>query len=535
MIRGITRRLSRAQVLVLTGICCVLVAAAPWWLQMQHDGGDPSACPPLGQRDPSPAASVRNPDVSPSGPEAMRTSIDAAFDFLDRQMDLYHRAMLIQAGPGFSAYYPGGKIGDVDDISAGLDLRDPRAADSTLRIDYRPRRSGGQGWAGLYFLYPDGNWGQSPGRNLSGARKLSFAVCADRDTRAEFLVGGIRDPKLAHPDSLAKISTGAIDVGPQWERHEINLAGRDLSSVIGGFGIATSREPDARPRSLFLSDIAIDLPRLDEPRVVQSYVVGSCAHGGIPSSAETYDQALVLLAFLARGRDDDLRRAELIARALVAAQQQDRTFKDGRLRNAYASGELLDPHSRSARLPGRYDQAEQKYLEDENAAGTDTGNMAWAGLALVQAHAILPKRESDPYLRSASSIATWIVANTKVRDGLGGFAAGLQGFEQSPGVATGQPRKDYRSTEHNIDLEALFDHLAAAVGRDSPDGRSWSAEAAHARMFVDRMQNDVQGSPHFWTGTTRGSEINRSVIPLDAQTWAVLHAREPARYAGALD
>jgi len=125
--------------------------------------------------------------------------------------------------------------------------------------------------------------------------------------------------------------------------------------------------------------------------------------------------------------------------------------------------------------------------------------------------------------------------DARVDDARGGFAAGTQGFERAAGDPHGQDRKTYRSTEHNIDLEALFGHLAAAVGRDTAEGRSWSEQAAHARSFVDGMRNSAPGAPHLWTGTTAAAAINTSVVPLDAQTWAVLRTREPGPYASALD
>jgi hypothetical protein len=105
-------------------------------------------------------------------------------------------------------------------------------------------------------------------------------VCADHDTHAEFFLGGIKDPRLAYFDTLPKISTGVVAVSSTWQRHEIDLTGDDLSSVIGGFGVATSREQDARSSSLLLDDVEINLPALDEPRFVQSYVL-TALRGGL--------------------------------------------------------------------------------------------------------------------------------------------------------------------------------------------------------------------------------------------------------------
>jgi hypothetical protein len=466
-------------------------------------------------------------------------SIDAAIEFLKAQMDRYHRSTIVYAEDGLGAYYPSGKMGDVDDISVGLPRGGDHAGGTSLQIDYHPRHSGGLGWAGIHFLYPDGNWGQFPGRNLTGATRLTFLACADHHTRAEFSVGGVRDPGLPYFDTLPKVSTGIVAVTPTWQHYEIDLKGRDLSSVIGGFAVATSRDLDPDPRSLFLDDVAIDLSRLDEPRFLPSNLPrGICEVGVLHNSAQIYDQALVLLAFLARGQPDDLRRAELLARALVEARRRDRTFKDERLRNAYAGGELIDQHLGTTRFPVAYDPTTHAFVEDEDAVGTDSGNMAWAALALVEAHALLPKRAGDPYLSAAASLARWVVANTRVEDPLGGFSAGVQGFERAAAVPEGQERKDYRATEHNIDLEALFERLATALAGEPEESRHWSAQMTHARSFVDKMR--AGGSDtfyYYWTGTAAGAgvRINKSVVPLDVQTWSVLGAREPGHHAGALD
>jgi hypothetical protein len=489
----------------------------------------------------SPACSARREQSATSAAAAPqqtgdRAGVNAAFNFLDAQMDMFHKSTIIYSEPTFSAYYPSGKIGDVGDISIDSQFTgSSHSGRASLRIDYRPTLSSSQGWAGVYFLYPDGNWGQFRGRNLSGATKLSFWVCADHDTHAEFFLGGIKDPRFAYFDTLPKISTGVVAVRSTWQRHEIDLTGHDLSSVIGGFGVAMSREQDARSSSLVLDDVEINLPMLDQPRFVQSYVPADCPAGGIPNSAQVYDQALVLLAFLARGQPDDLRRAGLIAQALLEAQHKDRTFKDGRLRNAYASGELIDPHSNTTRIPAAYDRTAQRSFEDENAVGSDTGNMAWAALALLQADILLPRPAGESYLSAALSLARWIVNNTKVDDSLGGFAAGVQGFEHAAGASEGQQRKTYRATEHNLDLDALFGHLAERTGRETPEGQYWTVQAAHARKFVDKMRNDNGDAPYFWTGTGAGISINTSVIPLDVQTWSVLRTRQPTNSSEALD
>jgi hypothetical protein len=531
MAEKLSRQIALARIFALAAVCSVTLLSWQYSTCAEPIDGSSPACSTPGKHSVISAGRGREREDSSSERTVDPAAVNAAFNFLDAQMDMFHKSMIIYSEPGFSTYYPSGKIGDVADLSIGSEFTEnSHSGRASLRIDYRPTLSSSLGWAGVYFLYPDGNWGQFPGRNLSGATKLSFWVCADHDTHAEFFVGGIKVPHFAYFDTLPKISTGVVAVSSTWQHHEIDLTGYDLSSLIGGFGVATSREQGARSSSLLLDDVEINLPALDEPRFVQSYVADDCP-GGIPSAAQVYDQALVLLAFLARGQPDDLRRADLIARALVEAQRKDRTFTDGRLRNAYASGELIDPHSKTTRMPAVYDRTARRSFEDENAVGSDTGNMAWAALALVQAHILLPKHAGESYVSAALSLARWIVNNTKVDDSLGGFAAGVHGFER----AEGQQRKTYRATEHNLDLEALFGHLAELMGRATPEGQYWTLQAAHARQFVDKMRNDNADAQYFWTGTGLGTSINTSVIPLDVQTWSVLRTRQPTNYSKALD
>jgi hypothetical protein len=128
--------------------------------------------------------------------------------------------------------------------------------------------------------------------------------------------------------------------------------------------------------------------------------------------------------------------------------------------------------------------------------------MAWAAIALVQA--------GRSYRPAAERLARWIVAHTKIDDALGGFGGGYEGFETEAGKPRGQDRLRFRSTEHNIDLVALFDLLG------------WPAEREHARRFVVAMRSE-EGGPHLWTGTIGPTtDPNRAPIPLDVQTWAML-------------
>jgi hypothetical protein len=455
------------------------------------------------------------------------SSIDRAFGFLDRQMDRYHQSVIIAGDPEYSAYHPSGLMGDVDALSIErMRTPNPNTGKTGYKITYVPVGDAGKGWAGIWFQYPAGNWRERPGRNLLGATEISFWIRTEHPEHVKVLLRRGDAPGGVAVDELSLENAQ----GGEWQRYARPLDGFQLHSVRSLLGLKV----EGPPNTIYVNDAAINLPALDAPRFVQSFVTNECSLGAPANAAYVYDQALVLLAYLSRATSDDLRRAELTARALVEAQQHDRTFHDGRLRNAYASGELIDPDCGCIRMAGRWDFQKGQYLEDEFGAGTDTGNMAWAGLALVQAHEKLSRTPDSAYLSSATVIGKWIVDNARVASGPGGFSGGFEGFENAAGADGGQIRSTqikstWRSTEHNVDLVSFFRHLAAA----EPSQRQyWLSQADHARRFVDAMRAP---DGHLWTGTVPGGDaVNTGVVPLDTQTWPVLGLGRPHDHQNAL-
>ena len=105
-------------------------------------------------------------------------------------------------------------------------------------------------------------------------------------------------------------------------------------------------------------------------RVIAIQIAGGTSF----STASTYDNALLALAFLARGRSDDIARAMIIAMLCSSAQQTD-PARDGRLRQAYMAG---TPESRGVFVtPGL------SFFQ-----GSAVGDVAWAGIALAQLYVL---------------------------------------------------------------------------------------------------------------------------------------------------
>jgi hypothetical protein len=284
-------------------------------------------------------------------------------------------------------------------------------------------------------------------------------------------------------------------------------------------------------------------PDVKDSRFIQSFVppernnaagrndtADDCArYGGFTNAAYTYDQALVLLALLARGDHDGRERARLLANAFIEAKDHDPGFhgsdKEGQLRNGYRSGKLLN--GGYIRIPyGQNPSQQDEEVEDQISAGTDTGAIAWAALALVQAHLMLERHQGKRvYLDAALALGNWIIIHTRVDDQrTGGFDAGMHGFPPP----RNQFRETQRSTRYNIDIAVLFDHFAVI---DNDNAITWKKQAENARSFVYRMRANG-GEQYYRIGTkatgdnSHSNIVVGSPVTLDVQTSIVLQSRD---------
>lgn len=233
--------------------------------------------------------------------------------------------------------------------------------------------------------------------------------------------------------------------------------------------------------------------------------------GPLQHAAFLYDNAVTAIALVGCGQTAQARR---IGDAMLLGLEHDRYWHDGRLRNAYLAG-VID--GEPLKLAGWWDPVAGRWLEDGYQAGSDTGNMAWAVLALLA----LDANDDGRYRRGALRIAQWLEGFVD-RRGAGGFTGGDFGHEPTP------QRLLWKSTEHNVDLAAAFARLATA----SADPR-WATQAQSARHFVEAMWNSQRGS--FAVGTLSDGQSVNPMLALDAQIWPLLALPEAStRYAEAL-
>ncbi|HEY6389661.1 MAG TPA: hypothetical protein VIX89_00190 [Bryobacteraceae bacterium] len=406
--------------------------------------------------------------------------------------------------------------------------------------------SNGSNWGGWYWLngvlgpgdgQPSLNWGDQPnaGFDLSGATTLQFwARGAAGGEVVEFFafgVGNTEAPFMNYPDSSLKASLGLVPLSTTWTKYQIQITGRDIHYVLGGFGwSATAQSNNNHNITFYLDDIQFVKQRPADARLLVSYeTVKSSDMFDIVlrNVGYVYDNAVALIALTAAG---DQQRARTIADALLYAQAHDRFFTDSRLRNGYQAGDIMLPPGwlpnnkpNTVRMPGWYAPDRGTWFEDQFQVSTNTGNVAWAMLGLLYFYEATHEQK---YLQAVDKLGDWIIANTSDTRGSGGYTGGYEGWENGAAsggssmcvsnvFVNGQCKRLYKATEHNIDLYAAFSRLYAAEGL-----QKWATAAQNAKTFFLSTWDANEGK--FWTGTTEdGVAISKDVIPLDIQAWAL--------------
>jgi hypothetical protein len=276
--------------------------------------------------------------------------------------------------------------------------------------------------------------------------------------------------------------TGTLGIGSEYA----SAGAPDLALTTATQAVVTQSETNAYT---FLDQMMDLYATGTTPRLVQSFDGGPLS--GFTDS-ETYDDALTIQAFLSEGTPYGLQRAETIGNGLLYVQAND-PHHDGRVREAYAPTPLTTPSDVVA--------------TDKTS---DVGNMAWVGMALAQ---LYHATDSTQYLSGAERIGTWVVTHARDTRGAGGYTGG-----NNP---NGQKIR-WKSTEHNIDLYALYTMLATETGNPA-----WTADANWAKGFVEAMWDPAEGD--FYVGTLDdGVTPNTSEQPEDVNSWSYLALLDPA-------
>ncbi len=162
--------------------------------------------------------------------------------------------------PRHTHYAPSGYMGDSDLTMSGAYTATPDGQGPCLRVTYKA--NGLKGWAGIYWQDPANNWGEIPGRagfDLRGATKLTFWARGENGGEKvhEFRMGGIVGQ---YPDSDVASITG-LRLSKSWKQYSIDLKGKDLRHVIGGFGFFVNKADNPSGEVFYLDDIFYEGPQ----------------------------------------------------------------------------------------------------------------------------------------------------------------------------------------------------------------------------------------------------------------------------------
>jgi hypothetical protein len=155
-------------------------------------------------------------------------------------------------------YIPSGWMGDYGDLKVNPGcVQGPHSGKSCTQITYSAKMANGAGWAGMFWQHPANNWGDKQGGfNLTGAKRVTFWARGAKggEKIAEFRVGGITGE---YPDTDSA-SSGPMELTNQWKQYSIDLNGKDLSTLIGGFAWAASKDDNPDGFTIYLDDIAYE-------------------------------------------------------------------------------------------------------------------------------------------------------------------------------------------------------------------------------------------------------------------------------------
>ncbi len=155
-------------------------------------------------------------------------------------------------------FSPSGWMGDYGDLKINDKfVNNPYSGSTCIQIIYSNKAAQGARWGGIYWQNPANNWGSRPGGyDLTGAKKLTFWARGDKggERIEEFKTGGISG-EFGDSDVAA---IGPVTLTKDWRQYTIDLEGKDLSSISGGFCWATNLDVNPEGAVFYLDDIQFE-------------------------------------------------------------------------------------------------------------------------------------------------------------------------------------------------------------------------------------------------------------------------------------
>lgn len=151
-------------------------------------------------------------------------------------------------------FAPSGWMGDYGDLKLDDGYKEGCADGVTcIKWTYVPKGAQGANWAGAYWQNPPNNWGDKQGGyDIAEFKRLTFWAKSPENAKiAEFKIGGISG-EFGDSDSA---SIGPVVLTPEWKKYTIDLAGKDLHHIIGGFCFSANHDDNPKGYTMYLDEI----------------------------------------------------------------------------------------------------------------------------------------------------------------------------------------------------------------------------------------------------------------------------------------
>ena len=154
----------------------------------------------------------------------------------------------------FQWFHASGWMGDTDDLFMNSgSSEDPYVGKTCVKIKYRPEKSHSSLWGGIYWQYPVNNWGREKGREkLKGVKSLIFFARGKKGGEVVIVkVGGITGKEYSDSDAAQE----EFVLTDEWKEYRMNLDGKDLSHIIGGFAVLFTKISNPQGATVYFDEI----------------------------------------------------------------------------------------------------------------------------------------------------------------------------------------------------------------------------------------------------------------------------------------